>query len=51
MARSRSYQDGLWLGQERAMHAGTTPAGPLFGPEAQALENIVEDVVNEILRN
>lgn len=35
---------------EEALRPGTTPAGPLFGPEAKELESIVEDVVNEILR-
>lgn len=34
---------------EAAMHPGTTPAGPLFGPEADELEKIVEDVVQHIL--
>lgn len=35
---------------ESAMRPGTTPAGPLFGPDAQQLEKIVAEVVKEILR-
>lgn len=35
---------------EEAMRPGTTPAGPLFGPDAQELETIVQEVVSEILR-
>lgn len=35
---------------EEAMREGTTPAGPLFAPDAQDLELIVEEVVSEILR-
>lgn len=34
---------------EQAMRPGSTPAGPLFGPEADELETIVEDVVQQIL--
>jgi len=34
---------------EAALRPGTTPAGPLFGPEADELESIVEDVVQQIL--
>jgi len=35
---------------EEALRLGTTPAGPLFAPDAQDLELIVEEVVSEILR-
>lgn len=35
---------------EEALRPGTTPAGPLFAPDAQDLELIVEEVVSEILR-
>jgi len=35
---------------EEAMHPGTVPAGPLFAPEANDLEEMVKDVVDEILR-
>jgi acetaldehyde dehydrogenase (acetylating) len=35
---------------EQALHPGSTPAGPLFGPAPQELEAIVQEVVNEILR-
>ncbi len=36
---------------EAAMRPGSVPAGPLFGPEAQQLERIVQDVVSQILRS
>jgi acetaldehyde dehydrogenase (acetylating) len=36
---------------EAAMRPGSVPAGPLFGPEAQQLERIVEDVVSQLLRS
>lgn len=36
---------------ESAMRPGSVPAGPLFGPEAQQLERIVQDVVSQILRS
>ncbi|MDA1329475.1 MAG: aldehyde dehydrogenase family protein [Chloroflexi bacterium] len=35
---------------EEALRPGTTPAGPLFGPEPKNLEAIVQEVVSEILR-
>lgn len=35
---------------EEALRPGTTPAGALFGPDAQDLESIVQEVVDEILR-
>jgi acetaldehyde dehydrogenase (acetylating) len=35
---------------ESALHPGSVPAGPLFAPDAQQLEKIVADVVNDILR-
>jgi acetaldehyde dehydrogenase (acetylating) len=34
---------------ESAMRPGSVPAGPLFSPDAQRLERIVEDVVQQIL--
>ncbi|MCW5876741.1 MAG: aldehyde dehydrogenase family protein [Anaerolineales bacterium] len=34
---------------EAAMRAGAVPAGPLFGPDPQQLESIVQEVVQEIL--
>lgn len=34
---------------DAAMHPGTTPAGPLFAPEADELEQIVDEVVQQIL--
>lgn len=34
---------------EEALRPGTTPAGPLFAPDPQDLEMIVEEVVSEIL--
>lgn len=34
---------------EAAMRPGTTPAGPLFAPEADELEKIVDEVVQQIL--
>jgi acetaldehyde dehydrogenase (acetylating) len=36
---------------EAAMRPGSVPAGPLFGPEPQQLERIVQDVVSQILRS
>jgi len=36
---------------EAALRPGSTPAGPLFGPDPQQLEKIVAEVVNEILRS
>jgi acetaldehyde dehydrogenase (acetylating) len=36
---------------EAAMRPGSVPAGPLFGPDAQQLEHLVEDVVQQILRS
>lgn len=36
---------------ESAMRPGSVPAGPLFGPEPQQLERIVQDVVSQILRS
>lgn len=35
---------------ESAMRPGSVPAGPLFGPDAQQIEKIVAEVVNDILR-
>jgi acetaldehyde dehydrogenase (acetylating) len=35
---------------DSAMRPGSTPAGPLFGPDAQQIEKIVAEVVNDILR-
>jgi acetaldehyde dehydrogenase (acetylating) len=34
---------------DAAMHPGTTPAGPLFAPAADELEQIVDEVVQQIL--
>ena len=34
---------------DAAMHPGTTPAGPLFAPQADELEQIVDEVVQQIL--
>ncbi len=36
---------------ESAMRPGSVPAGPLFGPEPQQLERIVQDVVSQLLRS
>ncbi|MEX2144207.1 MAG: aldehyde dehydrogenase family protein [Anaerolineales bacterium] len=36
---------------EAAMRPGSVPAGPLFGPDAQQLETLVNDVVQQILRS
>lgn len=36
---------------EAAMRPGSVPAGPLFSPNAQQLESLVEDVVQQILRS
>jgi acetaldehyde dehydrogenase (acetylating) len=36
---------------ESALRPGSVPAGPLFGPDAQQLEKIVQDVVQQVLRS
>lgn len=36
---------------EQALRAGATPAGPIYGPEPQQIERVVEEVVREILRS
>jgi acetaldehyde dehydrogenase (acetylating) len=36
---------------EQALRSGSVPAGPLFGPEPQQLEKIVQDVVQQVLRS
>jgi acetaldehyde dehydrogenase (acetylating) len=35
---------------ESALRPGSVAAGPLFGPNAQQLEKIVQDVVTQIMR-
>jgi acetaldehyde dehydrogenase (acetylating) len=35
---------------ESALRPGSVPAGPLFGPNPQQLEKIVQDVVSQIMR-
>jgi hypothetical protein len=34
-----------------ALHPGTTPAGPIYGPSPLEIESVVEEVVREILKN
>ena len=34
---------------EEALRAGSTPAGPIYGPDPQKVANVVEEVVREIL--
>jgi acetaldehyde dehydrogenase (acetylating) len=36
---------------ESALRPGSVPTGPLFGPDAQQLEKIVQDVVQQVLRS
>ncbi len=36
---------------EEALRPGTTPAGPIYGPNPQKVANVVEEVVREILRS
>jgi acetaldehyde dehydrogenase (acetylating) len=36
---------------ESALRPGSVPAGPLFGPDAQQLEKMVQDVVQQVLRS
>jgi len=36
---------------EEALRAGSTPVGPVYGPEPQKIERVVEEVVREILRS
>jgi len=36
---------------ESALRPGSVPAGPLFGPDAQQLEKIVQNVVQQVLRS
>jgi acetaldehyde dehydrogenase (acetylating) len=36
---------------ESALRPGSVPAGPLFGPDPQQLEKIVQDVVQQVLRS
>jgi acetaldehyde dehydrogenase (acetylating) len=35
---------------EMAMRSGTAPAGPVYGPEPDEIEGVVEEVVRQILR-
>jgi acetaldehyde dehydrogenase (acetylating) len=36
---------------EQALRSGSVSAGPLFGPEQRQLEEIVQDVVQQVLRS
>lgn len=36
---------------EEALRPGTTPAGPIYGPDPQRVASVVEEVVREILRS
>jgi acetaldehyde dehydrogenase (acetylating) len=36
---------------EGALRVGTTPAGPIYGPEPQQIASVVEEVVREILNS
>lgn len=36
---------------ESALRPGSVPAGPLFGPDPQQLEKMVQDVVQQVLRS
>jgi acetaldehyde dehydrogenase (acetylating) len=35
---------------EMAMQSGTTPAGPIYGPDPGEIESVVEEVVQQIIR-
>jgi acetaldehyde dehydrogenase (acetylating) len=35
---------------EMAMRSGTTPAGPIYGPDPGEIESVVEEVVQQIIR-
>ena len=35
---------------DMAMHSGTTPAGPIYGPDPDEIESVVEEVVQQIIR-
>jgi len=35
---------------EQALRSGTTPAGPIYGPDPSEIEEMVEEVVKQILR-
>jgi len=35
---------------EEALRAGTTPSGPIYGPDPQQVATMVEEVVREILK-
>jgi len=36
---------------EEALRPGSTPAGPIYGPDPQKIESVVEEVVREILNS
>jgi acetaldehyde dehydrogenase (acetylating) len=36
---------------DEALHPGTTPAGPIYGPSPREIELVVEEVVREILKS
>jgi len=35
---------------EQALRSGTTPAGPIYGPDPSEIEEMVEEVVQQIIR-